>query len=161
MEQAVANNPTFHSWFIFFGIFMAVIAFLAIIRQIETRRIFTKFSKDEVLMLTFGVNYFGVDSEPGRPDRSSGALVLTKEGLYYRARYATKELFIPGRNIVKLEVIEALKGKSLNQKAVGIFFKNTVDERDLAAFRIPHSAQWARAIKKLFLDQRLEEQETE
>ena len=161
MEQAVANNPTFHSWFIFFGIFMAVIAFLAVIRQIETRRIFTKFSKDEVLMLSFGVNFFGVDSEPGRPDKSSGALVLTKEGLYYRARYAKREFFIPGQNLVKLEVIEYLKGRPLNQKAVGFFFKNADGERDLAAFRIPHSAQWARAIKKLFLDSRLEDQESE
>ncbi|MFW5768442.1 MAG: hypothetical protein ACOCYA_00160 [Spirochaetota bacterium] len=161
MEQAVANNPTFHNWFIFFGIFMAVIAFLAIVRQIETRRIFSKFSKNDVILLTFGVNYFGVESEPGRPDKSSGALVLTKEGLYYRARYARKELFIPGRHIVKLEVIEALKGRPLNQKAVGIFFKNADGERDLAAFRIPHSAQWARAIKKLFLDRRLEDQETQ
>ncbi len=103
-------------------------------------------------MLSFGVNYFGVESEPGRPDRSSGALVLTKEGLYYRARYAQKELFIPGQNLVKLEVIDHHKGRALHQKAVGVFFKNADGEKDRAAFRIPHSAQWARAIKKFFLD---------
>ena len=76
----ITNNSN-ASWILFAVLFLGAVAFLAIIRQIETRRLYKKFSEDEIILLSFGVNFFGCESEPGRVNKSAGALVLTKSEL--------------------------------------------------------------------------------
>lgn len=125
--------------------------FLAGIRFMETRRIEKKFPKDRIVISSFGVNYFGLASEPGPPRRSTGALVLLKDGMYYRARYLKLELFIPGGALIKVDVVDAHKGKLLYQKMLGFTFVNETKKLDVAAFRMPHPSQWWTAVETLFL----------
>ena len=148
MQETVLINK---SWLIFAVIFIGIVVFMAIIRRIETNRIMTKFDKDDFLLLSFAVNYFGRESEPGRLVRSSGALVLTKTELYYRARYRTNELTIEGTSIAEIDVTDVFKGKPLNQQAIAIYYINEFGNRDKAVFRIPHSVKWVNLINSRFI----------
>ncbi len=142
-------NP---NYLIFALLFLGVIFYLAYMRQRETKRIADKFDKNDIIITSFGVNYYGLESEPGGPLRSAGALVLLKNGIYYRARFAKRELFIPGSSITYIGVTDVHKGKALHQPVAVIRFLNQVGKEEKAAFRVPYPAQWLEAIKKNLLN---------
>jgi hypothetical protein len=145
------TNP---NWLVFALIFLGVIFFLSYMRQRETRRITEKFDKNDIVITSFGVNYFGLESEPGGLLRSSGALVLLKDGIYYRARFANRELFIPGSAITYIGVTDTHKGKNLHQSAVVLQFLNRSGKEEKSVFRIPYPAQWIAAIKSNLLEKK-------
>ncbi len=144
------------SWLVIAAIFSGVIFYLVYMRSVESRRVERKFGKDEIIISSFGVNYFGRESEPGRPLRSSGVLVLVKKGLYYRARWRKRELFILGSTITYIGVSDVFKKKSLYQHAVIISFLSKEGKDDKVAFRIPYPAQWINAIKLNLLNKKAE-----
>lgn len=144
------------SWLVIAVIFSGLIFYLVYMRSVESRRVEHKFGKDEIIISSFGVNYFGRESEPGRPLRSSGVLVLLKNGLYYRARWRKRELFILGSTITYIGVSDVFKKKSLYQHAVLISFLNKEGKDDKAAFRIPYPSQWINAIKFNLLNKKAE-----
>ncbi len=97
--------------------------------------------------MSFGVNYFGRASEPGKPRRSSGFLLLLPDQLFYRSRGARLELSIPGKNIAHVYPDNSLKGVDLHQSVVKIDFINENDNKDSAAFKVPYPPQWISAIE--------------
>ncbi len=143
----VAEGLTNPSWLTFAIVFLGIIFYLAYMRQRETRRITRKFPREQIVLTGFGVNYYGLESEPGRPLRSSGALVLLRDALYYRARFSRVELTIPGAAITYIGVTDTHKNKPLHQNVVAIRFMNAEGREEKAAFRIPYPAQWVTAIK--------------
>lgn len=143
------TNPR---WLVFALLFLGVIFYLAYMRQRETKRISDKFDKQDIIITSFGVNYYGLESEPGGPLRSAGVLVLLKDGIYYRARFANRELLIPGSAITYIGVTNVHKGKDLHQSVVVLQFLNQDGKEEKAAFRIPYPAQWVAAIKSNLLD---------
>lgn len=150
MLDFVTNNSN-SSWIMFAVLFLGAVAFLAIVRQIETRRLYNKFDSDDIILLSFGVNFFGCESEPGRINKSAGALVLTKNELYYRARYSKQELSIPGQSFAQIDVTDQHKGKPLHQHAIAVYFINEFGNKDKAVFRIPHPAKWVNLMNSMFV----------
>jgi hypothetical protein len=140
------------NWLIFAVLFILVMFYLVYMRQRESKRIADKFDKNEIIITSFGVNYYGLESEPGGPLRSAGALVLLKHGIYYRARYAKRELLIPGSAITYIGVTNVHKGKDLHQPVVVLQFLSQDGREDKAAFRVPYPAQWIAAIKSNLLE---------
>ena len=145
------TNP---NWLVFAMLFLAVLLYLVILRNREARRISEKFPRDRIVLTSFGVNYYGLESEPGGPSRSAGALVLLKDCLYYRARFAERELTIPGAAITYIGITDAHKGKALHQHVVAIRFLNADGKEEKAAFRIPLPVQWTAAIKATLIRDR-------
>lgn len=135
---------------IFGIIFMAAVFLLAFLRNMESRRIRKKFQDNEILLSAFGVNFYGVDSEGGKPLRSIGALVLTHKGIYYHARFKNRELLIKPDQFSSLSVIETFKGKEMHIKVVAFNFINDEGKRDRAAFRIPYPERWSRALSTIY-----------
>jgi hypothetical protein len=138
------TNP---NWLVFALLFLAVLLYLAYMRNREARRISEKFPREQIVLTSFGVNYYGLESEPGGPLRSTGALVLLRDALYYRARFAKRELTIPGAAITHIGVTDSHKGKPLHQYVVAIRFLNAEGKEEKVAFRMPLPAQWTAAIK--------------
>lgn len=139
-------------WGIFTALFFGLLVFIVLMRRVESRRIERRFKTESIVISSYGVNYFGLSSEPGGPARSAGTLVLLKDGIFYRARFRKKELFIPGNAITAIRIVETHKGKPLYQKAVAIVFRR--DENEVSAcFRIPFPDQWIGAIRKNLLSE--------
>ena len=138
--------------FIIAGLFLVIVAYMAIIRGLERGRIKKKFERDRIIITGFGVNFFGQESEPGALLRSVGVLILLRDGLYYRSRFGPRELMIPKSNITGLEIANIFKKKSLHINTMVISFENQDGKPDRAAFRIPHHpAQWMEVIKMKLL----------
>lgn len=153
MLDLITNSSNF-SWILFAVLFLGAVAFLAIMRQVEIRRINTRYTESDIILLSFGVNYFGCESEPGGIKRSSGALTLTKSELYYRARYSQKELQITGTAMAQIDITDQHKGKPLNQQAIAIYFINEEGDKDKAVFRIPHPAKWVNLMNSMFIKEK-------
>ena len=145
------SNP---NWLVFALLFLAVLFYLVFMRNREARRIGEKFPREQIVLSSFGVNYYGLESEPGPPLRSTGALVLLKDRLYYRARFADRELAIPGAAITGIGVTGVHKGRPLHQYVVDIRFLNAAGREEKAAFRVPLPAQWSAAIKATLIEDR-------
>jgi hypothetical protein len=145
------SNP---NWLVFALLFLAVLCYLVFVRNREARRIGEKFPREQIVLTSFGVSYYGLESEPGPPLRSTGALMLLKDRLYYRARFAGRELTIPGAAITGIGVTGVHKGKPLHQYVVEIRFLNAAGREEKAAFRVPLPAQWSAAIKTTLIEDR-------
>ncbi len=139
-------------WMIFAAVFFGIIAAISWIRWRDRQWINARFDPKSVKAMSFGVNYFGLASEPGAPKRSSGFLLLLQDGLFYRSRIKKIELSIPGHRIRRVTHDRSHKGINLHQSVVKVVFVNERQEEDAAAFRLPYPPQWMRAIEHAFLD---------
>jgi hypothetical protein len=128
--------------------FFGGVAILVLMRRYESKRIERAFEKDRVILTGFGINYFGLSTEKGAPARSSGVLVLLKDGIYYRGRFSRKELYIPNESIRSIRIVETHKGRPLYQRAVSIGFIDGNGREVSAAFRLPYPDRWINAIRR-------------
>ena len=133
------------------GIFLGIVFLVSFIRNLEARRLRKRFGEGNILLSGFNVHFYGVESEEGKPLRSMGALALSAEGLYYRARYTKRELFITGKQMTSITATDDFKNKNMYGNIVAINFVNGKGEKDRAAFRIPYPEKWSKAINRLFL----------
>jgi hypothetical protein len=150
MTTIYANQQWIFIALIFFGI----IGYIAFIRWQDRKWIEKRFGNQKILAMSFGVNYFGRASEPGKPRKSSGFLLLLQDRLFYRSRTARLELNIMGKNIAQVYPDSSIKGYELHQSVVKIDFINENDDRDSAAFKVPYPPQWVQAIENNLLKNR-------
>jgi hypothetical protein len=99
--------------------------------------------------MSFGVNYFGTATEPGKPRRSSGFLLLLPDSLFYRSRLKKIELEIPAGRIARVYHDRSPKGVDLHMSLVKIDFLNARNQKDTAAFKVPYPPQWIKAVENI------------
>jgi len=134
-------------WIIIALVFFGILAYIAIIRWLDRKWIDARFGSQNLRAMSFGVNYFGRATEPGKPRRSSGFLLLLPDSLFYRSRVKKIELLIPGSRIARVYHDKSHKGVDLHQSLVKIDFLNDENEKDTAAFKVPYPPQWINAIE--------------
>lgn len=138
-------------WLIIALVFFGMIGYLSWIRWRDRKWIDARFGSDQILAMSFGVNYFGRSSEPGPPRRSSGFLLLLSDRLFYRSRMGKLEVEIRGSRIARAYPDRTLKGVDLHQSVMKIDFLNEHDDKDTAAFKVPYPPQWIRAIENALI----------
>ena len=134
-------------WLIIAVVFFGIMAYIAWVRWQDRKWIDRRFGTDNVLAISFGVNFFGRATDPGKPRKSSGFLLLLPDRLFYRSRIKKLELEIPAARIARVYHDRSHKGVNLHQSLVKIDFINARDERDTAAFKVPYPPQWINAIE--------------
>jgi len=138
-------------WIVIAIVFFGILAYIAIIRWLDRKWIDQRFGSQNQQAISFGVNYFGQATEPGKPRRSSGFLLLLPDSLFYRSRVKKIELEIPGNRIARVYHDRSHKGVDLHVSLVKIDFINSEDQRDTAAFKVPYPPQWMQAIESTLL----------
>ena len=138
-------------WIYFALIVFGIIGYIAFIRWRDRKWIEDRFGSQNVHAMSFGVNYFGSATEPGKPRRSAGFLLLLQDRLFYRSRIKKIELDIPASKIARVYHDRSHKGVDLHQSLVKIDFLNSNGERDTAAFKVPYPPQWINAIEQTLL----------
>ena len=138
-------------WIVIALVFFGILAYMAIIRWRDRKWIEERFGNQNLRAMSFGVNCFGRATEPGKPRRSSGFLLLLPDSLFYRSRVKKIELEIPGSRIARVYHESTHKGVDLNTSLVKIDFINAEDQRDTVAFKVPYPPQWIQAIENNLL----------
>ena len=134
-------------WIVIALVFFGILAYIAIIRWRDRKWIDERFGSPNLRAMSFGVNYFGTATEPGKPRRSSGFLLLLPDRLFYRSRVKKIELEIPGSRIARVYHDRSHKGVELHVSLVKIDFFNARNQKDTAAFKVPYPPQWIHAIE--------------
>ena len=134
-------------WIVIALAFFGILAYIVIIRWRDRKWIDDRFGNPNLLAMSFGVNYFGRATEPGKPRRSSGFLLLLPDSLFYRSRVKKIELEIPGSRIARVYHDRSHKGVDLHVSLVKVDFFNVRNQKDTAAFKVPYPPQWINAIE--------------
>ena len=138
-------------WLIIALIFFGIIAYISWLRWRDRKWIESRFGSQNILAMSFGINYFGRATEPGAPRKSSGFLLLLSDRLFYRSRLKKLELEIPAASIARVYHDRSHKGVDLHQSLVKVDFINSRQEKDTAAFKVPYPPQWINAIENALL----------
>ncbi len=93
------------------------------------------------------MNYFGRATESGKPNRSSGFLLLYPDRLFYRSRLAGLEVDIPTKLIHRVYHGTSHKGVELHQSVVKVDFLTPEGQKDTVAFKVPYPPQWIQVIE--------------
>jgi len=109
-------------WIIIAVFFFGIIGYVALMRWRDRKWIEERFGSRPALAMSFGVNFYGKASEPGKPQKSSGFLLLFSDRLFYRSRVKKIELEIPGARIARIYHDRTHKGVDLHQSLVKIDF---------------------------------------
>jgi len=138
-------------WIIIAFAFFGIIGYISYIRWRDKRWIAQRFGSHRVIAMSFGVNYFGKASEPGKPSKSSGFLLLLPDRIFYRSRVRGLELEIRGNKVIRVYHDKIHKGYDLHQSVIKLEFYGEKGEKDCVAFRVPYPPQWIRAIEDTLL----------
>ena len=132
------------------ALFMGVVLAISFVRNMEAKRLKNKLGEGNIILSGYNVHYYGVESIPGIPVNSMGALGLSPEGLYFISRYAKKEIFIPGKQMTSITATDDFKGKNMYGNIVAVNFINEKGEKDRVGLRMPYPEKWSKAINRLF-----------
>jgi hypothetical protein len=138
-------------WIVIALAFFGILAYVAVIRWRDRKWIDGRFGNRNLRAMSFGVNYFGQATEPGKPRRSSGFLLLLPDSLFYRSRVKKIELKIPGSRIARVYHDHTHKGVDLHTSLVKVDFFNDRNQKDTVAFKVPYPPQWINAIENSLL----------
>jgi hypothetical protein len=139
-------------YFLIAVLFIFALVLFAWFKQRDARNVRERFK--DILIATYGVQYFGRESEKGDLLDSSGQLLFLKQGLFYRGRFDKRELMIPKEKLISVAVTDHHKGKLTYQVCLAIYFMNENEIIDRAAFTIPYPKQFIEAINHFFLNGR-------
>jgi len=131
-------------------LFIFALLIFAWFRQRDVRKVRERFK--DILIATYGVQYFGRESEPGSLLDSSGQLLFLRQGLFYKGRFDRRELMIPKEKLISVAVTDHHKGKLTYQVCLAIYFMNENEIIDRAAFTIPYPKQFIEAINHYFFE---------
>ncbi len=98
--------------------------------------------------MSFGVTFYGCESDLSRFRTHTGLLLLLRSGLMFRTRFLGKEFIIPKKAIRSVSVGKEHRGKKLYQYVMKVDFINKSGNPDSAAFRVPYPKQWFAAIER-------------
>ena len=132
------------------GLFMVVLLSISFVRNLEAKRLRNRLGEGNIILSAYNVHYYGVESIPGIPFNSMGALGLSSEGIYYVSRYSKKEVFVSGKQMTSITATDDFKGKNMYGNIVAINFVNEKGEKDRVGLRIPYPEKWSKAINGLF-----------
>lgn len=128
---------------------LALIRFIfSSIRKKMNTYIQTNFDQKDILGATTSANFLGKESQGGKQIRGNGALVLTKNEIYFFRALPFKEYSIPLNSVIKVSLPSSFNGKSVLSKLLSIQYKTSSGSETMAwALKNPES--WKQTIEKL------------
>ena len=134
------------------GILTLVFGVLAIVGTIVKRKvkaaIDTHFSPGEMVLSSYKANFFGLESKGMGQVRGNGALVLTREKVWFKQLAVNRIIDIPLCDIVQVETVHSHLGKSIFRPLLKVQF-NVGTTLDAIVWYVPNPQEWIKHILKL------------
>jgi hypothetical protein len=141
-------------WLLIALVFFGVMGYVVWIRWRDRLWIDRRYGLSEARVMSFGVNYYGLASQPSVRRPSSGFLLMLPDRLVYRSRIAKQLVEIPGEQIFHITHGTSHGGVALHQSVVIIAFTDRDGAKDAVAFKVPYPPQWIAAIQANFIGAR-------
>ena len=128
---------------------MLKITFGAVQKKLDDA-ILNRFDLREIIGATTKANFFGEKSKGGCQVRGNGALVLTKEELFFIRAAPEKEFSIPVQNITNISLPRSFNGKSILHPLLCVHFR-VENKEDAMAWAIKKPQRWQKAIEAVIM----------
>jgi len=130
--------------FFMYGLFRMI---MAAVRRRLLARISEKFRPGEIVMATVTCNFMGRESLGAPQMRGNGALLLTRDALWFLMAAPPRELRIPLDAVTKISFVKTHCGKTLLVDLLRVDYE--MDGRaDAAAWWVRDPMNWKGAIEK-------------
>jgi len=129
---------------------LAVSLVFSSIRKKMKAHIRERFDKNEIIGSTTSVNFFGEQSKGGKQIRGNGALVLTKDELFFIRAMPFKEYVIPIKSITGVSTPTSFNGRSSLSRLLCVQYK-TDSGADAIAWSIKEPGKWKEAIEMVMV----------
>lgn len=117
-------------------------------RKKLTRAITERFEQGAILGATTRANFFGLKSKGGAQARGNGALVLTKDSVFFIRAVPQKEFEIPIASILEVSMPMAFNGRSVARPLLCLRYRRDSGE-DAIAWSLKDSGKWKTAIQNM------------
>lgn len=107
-----------------------------------------RFEKGAILGATTRANFFGIKSKGGAQARGNGALVLTKDSVYFIRAFPQKEFEIPIASILEVSMPMSFNGRSVAGPLLCLRYRTDSGE-DAIAWSLKDSDKWKTAIQSM------------
>ncbi len=107
-----------------------------------------KFDKEEILGATTRANFFGIKSKGGAQVRGNGALVLTRNELYFIRAVPQKEYKIPLSSVRDVSMPRFFNGRSVFAPLLCVNYDAEYGE-DSIAWALKDAKKWKDTIEKM------------
>ena len=127
-------------------VIIAQFATLAWVKRKSRSAIRSRYSPQDIIMQSLVANSFGQTSKGLSQVRGNGALVLTKDEIWFRLALPARELTIPLKSITSISIKESHLKKKKARPLLYIEF-NSLWGIDSAAWMVKGPEEWKRAIE--------------
>lgn len=128
------------------------IFFTVFFQQMRTsgvERIKEHFPTEQIILSDTNANFFGLESRGSFQVRGSGALVLTRNELWFSRFVMRNDITIPTRDIQSVRLVDSFLGKMiLGRKLIYVQFR-TPSGVDSAAWLVGDPNRWQTALESL------------
>ncbi|RJP76668.1 MAG: hypothetical protein C4522_17580 [Desulfobacteraceae bacterium] len=107
-----------------------------------------KFTKEELLCVNTKAAFLGIQSTGGRQIRGNGAIVLTREALFFIRAVPCREYKIPIRSIKSVTMPRSFNGKSVLVPLLCVTYDMGEGE-DSMAWALTDVMKWKAAIERM------------
>jgi hypothetical protein len=118
----------------------------AIWRRLEAA-VLERFPREDILACDPGANFFGERSRGGRQIRGNGALVLTREALYFLRAAPEKEYRVALTDITGVTLPKTFNGKSIFFPLLCVSYRADGGD-DAMAWAVRKPRAWREAIER-------------
>ncbi len=133
--------------YIVLGVLLAVIIYIAVMKNVETRRILSKYDEKDILLLSLGVFFYGTEKTVRKPRYIAGAIALTKTEIFFQRRLLPFSVTIPLSSVRSVGVSDTFMDQPAYSNIVVLSFNDPVRGADKAGFKIPHPDKWIQGIR--------------
>lgn len=115
-----------------------------------------RFDKEDIIGATLRANFFGEKSKGGRQARGNGALILTKDIIWFMRAVPEKEFVIPVGSIKEITLPKSFNGKSVLAPLLCVHYTDG-DREDAMAWAIKEPDKWKKVIEAVVAKNREQE----
>jgi hypothetical protein len=118
------------------------------LEKTKAEKILKNYSKEEIKAFSSNVNFFGEKSKGMTQIRGNGALLLTKDYLYFQMWIPKKEIKIPLDKIENIEEVKSFLGKSKLRPLLKIDYIDENGQKNSAAWLVKNLQKWKSIINE-------------
>lgn len=136
---------------IIFGVFLLLVFLIFLVSLINKKleKLVTKrFKKEDILGVTTKATFFGEKAKGSKQVRGKGALVLTKDELYFVRALPQKEYVIPIKTIQEISLPRVFNNKTVIFPLLCVHFAQDGKKNEMA-WSVQEPERWKSSIEKL------------
>lgn len=129
-------------------IILIILVILKYLEKSRAEKILKNYSKEEIKAFSSNVNFFGLKSKGISQIRGNGALLLTKEYLYFEMWIPKKKVKIPLEKIKNIEEAKSFLGKTRFTPLLKIDFIDENNQKNSCAWQVRKLKKWIAIINQ-------------